>query len=364
VVNPSGSSTGPVRTAELLALAREWEPAVTDRALESWRHRGLIPHPHRVAGPGRGPGWEYPDHALPQLQALMRLRRQTKSTDLLLVGLWLEGFPITPKTVLVATTRALGSIAATVESELAAAESVGRTRREAIEAAGRTAAGLRGEHRPLPGYGRQTLAERRRALVTVFRIGLGDESVLETLDDEAAAVERTLGLDRGRRYRPEGVGPWLDGPAGEGLAALLQFGSIPRLIEVLRSATADEVEAVRMPARTLTAGLAAFCLLADAFSGQVNVTGMGAFAAAVKDPTAMVFLVAFLIAARRSPELGPGLQQVCEALERYLPMSDELRAIASLPAGERRTRLPGLANLEWPEERKIARIIEALEGDS
>lgn len=354
-----GSSSDPLRTADLLGLARQWEPNVTERALESWRYKGLLPHPHRLRGGGRAPVWAYPSHAGPQLTTLMRLRTQTRDEDELRAGLWLAGFPIDPESVINAFQRVLHTSLAALEKEIAKAEQAGLDRDTAIESLGRTTARKRGGRRLLRQRTDVHLADREAAFGTLLCLGLGDASIVKELDNRASTIERIIGLDRARTFRPAGVEPWLSGPAVDGFLGFLEFGSLPKLVESLASATVEELFAARPQAQSLLTGIEAFCRLADALLGRRNVSGMGALADLAQDPTAGAFVTMFVVAARRTPELAPGLEQVCAALDQFLPIGAQFQEWAALSVDERAASLPGLASMKWSEQRGIERALEA-----
>jgi hypothetical protein len=301
----------------------------------------------------------YPDDALRQLEALLRFRQQTKTEDLLRVGLWLEGYPIVPETLSAALRRIITSGVAALEAELSQMEATGRTRAEAIEDVGRKAARLRGRRRFLSQSRGGRLAERERAFVAVMRLGLGDESIVRELDELGPVVERVLGLDRARKFRAGGVGPWLSGPAGEGLAGVVEFASLPRLLEVMESVTVEELQTARARVWTLLQGISFVCRLADAFSGRRNVTGMGAMAEAAGDLTTRALLTAFVVKAQRSPELASGLEKVCTALDQFLTIGERFRWMASLSAEEQIVQLPGRAGLDWGQQRRLERTLDA-----
>src|SRR5262249_14762097 len=129
----------------------------------------------------------------------------------------------------------------------------------------------------IPRFGRQSLKDRAQAFEALFHIGLGPEFPPAQIDDgTAAAVERVMGIDQGRRYRPDGVEPWLTGPPSEGIMGLQQLGSLPRLIEALESATDPELEQAGIFARTVLTGISAFSQIADAFAGYRNASGFAA----------------------------------------------------------------------------------------
>ncbi len=350
--------TDRVTTADLLAALDD--PAVTARTLEFWRHEGLLPKAQRTGQRGRRPEWTYPAEARDQLGALLQLRTKTKDPDLARVGLFFEGFPIE-------TQRVRASIVAVLEASLAAMVKEVDKRRspdatgeeatwEALEQIGRVLAGKRGANAP-PRYGRQRREDRERAMALAIGLVLGDEGSTARLEQDAPHVERMIGLDRGRRPRG-GLPPWLDGPAGEGLEAFSRYGSLPALIETMRSASDDELTASRTLARIMLDGITAFTRIADSFTGTDNASGFGAIAVFRGEPMAAVWLLAFIIAAGRSSTLSEGLRAAVDSLSQHvLPLDARARELAAFAPGELQKRLPELKRLPFVEQARIKRLI-------
>ena len=350
--------TDRVTTADLLAAFDD--PAVTARTLEFWRHQGLLPKAQRTGQHGKRPEWTYPAEARDQLAALLQLRTKTKNPDILRVGLFFEGFPIE-------TVRVRASIIAVLEASLSAIRkevdkrcSSGAAPEEAtwgaLEQIGRVLAGKRGANAP-PRHGRQRREDRERAMTLAVGLVLGDEGSAARLERDAPHVERMIGLDRGRR--PRGcLPPWLDGPAGEGLEAFSRYGSLPALIETMRSASDDELTASRTLARIMLDGITAFTRIADSFTGTDNASGFGAIAAFRGEPMAAVWLLAFTIAAGRSSTLNEGLRAAVDSLSQHvLPVDARARELAGLEPAELRSRLPELERLPFVEQVKIKRLV-------
>ena len=78
-------------TEALLAAARAEGGEVTDRQLELWRYKRLMPRPVRAEGQGR---WLYPPGADRRLVRLVALRSSIRSLELIRVVLWLDGFAV------------------------------------------------------------------------------------------------------------------------------------------------------------------------------------------------------------------------------------------------------------------------------
>jgi hypothetical protein len=359
----SGSSSDRTSTGELLRLAQATEPSVTERMLELWRHQDLLPKAERTGQDGARPVWTYPGEAVGQLQALLRLRTATKDPNLLRSGLWFEGYPVPTARALASMIAVLRKVQANVDKELTKraapqGSDLEQGRSRALADVAHDLAARRG--RGLPRFGRQSLEDRARGLEALFRLGMGEEPAPAQLDDQtAAAVERVMGVDQARRYRPLGVEPWLTGPRAEGLATFQQFGSLPRLIEALESADEQEFEQARPFARTILTGVAAFSQLADAFAGYSNASGLAAFEALKDEPLISVMAIAFVISVMRFSEMAINMQDVNAALVgSILPAEAQARRLAAMPEAEREARI---SKLPWPEQRRIRRLIGTFE---
>lgn len=359
--NPS-EGTDRVSTVELLATVDD--DAVTARTLEFWRHQGLLPKAERTGQQGKRPQWTYPMQAVDQLRALLSLRAKTKDPDLLRVALWFDGYPIEIERVRLSVTAVLTNALLTLTKEVSrrASKAKGNGEWDAIEQIGSILAAKRGPNAP-PRYGRQRRADRERAMALAIGLVLGDKEAIARLEAEGEHVERLIGVDRGRRSRG-GLAAWLDGPPGDGLEAFANLGSLPALIETMRSASDDELEASRSLARIMLDGVAAFTRIADALAGADNASGFGAIAVFRGDPMAAVWLIAFTIAAGRSATISEGLHSVVDALsERVLPVDGRARELAALGPDALKDRLPELDRLPFAEQVKVKRLIAQYRDD-
>jgi hypothetical protein len=359
----NGSTDGRLSTSQLLALAQAAEPGVTERMLELWRHQDLLPKAERTGQDGTRPVWTYPAEAVDQLQALLRLRAATKDPNLLRSALWFGGYGVSMARARQSMIAVLEKLQADIEKELArraAAKGLDHEegRSQALADVARDVASRR--KTSLPRFGRQRQDARARGLEALFRLGIGEESALDQLDDDTAvAVERVMGVDQGRRYRPRGVQPWLTGHPGEGMIAFQQFGSLPRLIEALESGDDQEFEQARPFARTILTGIAAFSQIADAFAGYRNASGFAAVVTLKEEPLISVMATAFVVSAMRLPEMATNIQTVNATLvDTILPAEARARNLAAVPEDEREARI---SNLPWAEQRRIRRLIAAFE---
>jgi AcrR family transcriptional regulator/DNA-binding transcriptional MerR regulator len=166
-------------TDALLAAAREAGGEVTDRQLELWRYKGLMPRPVRAEGRGR---WLYPPGSDRRLARLVTLRASIRSLELIRVVLWLDGFAVEIGEVREALTGAMRKLAEVVEpgdgegSVEALAAALAATRGRALLAGG--------------GMGRE---ERTRAYALLIAAAFGDPEELAARRDDEPLLSRLLG---------------------------------------------------------------------------------------------------------------------------------------------------------------------------
>lgn len=360
----SGSTAARLQTADLLARAAEVDSTITERTLEFWRHQGLLPRPERSGQNGKTPLWTYAPEAGEQLRALLRLRTRTKDPNALRVALWYEGYPIETSRVRNSISAYLRGIQDACERELAKRSSEAadpETRWQAIRAVATTLAGKRGKG--FPRLGRQALSDRIDAIASTLGMVLGDELATQRLQKDARAVERLIGVDRGRRFRPNGVGPWLDGPPGEGLEGFARFGNLPRLVAVVDNATEDELEAARNLSAILLGGISAFSRIADAMVGRDNASGMAGMRIFDGHPHAPLFAVPLVLSVLTSTEMAENLSQVIRALQsNVLPLEQRVKELSALPEAERAERLKKLDQLPFSEQLPIKRLLAEFES--
>ncbi|HEX5407429.1 MAG TPA: hypothetical protein VFX16_34580, partial [Pseudonocardiaceae bacterium] len=211
-----------------------------------------------------------------------------------------------------------------------------------------------------PRFGRQFLSAREQAFTVMFGLGLGEPAAVDALDASADDIERALGLDQGRLYRPAGQGPWLTGPAAEGPAMFAEVGSLPNLIETLQSADDAEIEAARPLAYVLLTGLTTFSQIADAFAGYRNAAGIAGLTVFADNLMVRILFPAFVIAFMRSADNAASLVAVCSALSgTILPLKDQLDQLAALSADELTARLSNLDQLPPSRQNSVRRMIES-----
>jgi hypothetical protein len=356
----NGSTSNHWKTPELLAVAVETDPTTTERTLEYWRNQGLLPHAERRGQDGKRPVWDYPPETSDQLRALLRLREQTKDPNLLRAALWYDGHAIETARVRGSIGSHLRQVRDTCEKELAKNHSGPAgdpaARWEAIQAVARVLARKRSQG--FPRLNRQSLAERSAGIALTLGLLLGEGEAMRHLEADAPAVERLIGVDHGRRFRPNGVGPWLDGPAAEGLEGFSKIGSLDRLIEVVEGATDENLEAARGFAKVLLGGISAFSRIADALAGRDNASGMAGMRIFDGDPHEAVFVVPLVLSILGSTELAQNLGQVVGAIQTSVePIEQQARELVAMTEEERDERMKNLSQLPFAEQLRIKRLM-------
>lgn len=354
-----GSTSESLQTTRLLSLAQEIDPSVTERTLEFWRHQGLLPHAERNGQEGKRPIWTYPSGSADQLRALLHLRIQTKDPHVLRGALWYDGYPIDTVRVRSSIATFLGRLLDTFEKEVAKHSSRvddPKERWQAIQAVAKVLASKRG--RGFPRLNRQALAERTSGVALMLGLLLNDAEAMRHLEADGPAVERLIGIDRARRFRPAGVEPWLDGPPEEGLAVFAQMGSLTRLIAVVEGATEADLEVARDLGRTLLGGISAFSRIADAMVGRDNASGMAGMRMLDGDPHAVLVMVPLVLSVLSSTELAQNLRQLLSGFQsNVLPLEQQARELAALSEEERSERLKNLSQLPFMEQVRIKRLV-------
>ncbi len=179
--------------------------------------------------------WLYPPVSNSQLLRLLHWREKTRSLDLILIALWIEGLKID-------ITDARASLRAFVDAweremtrELDGAGDVST----AIEVLARKFAGKRGKA-ALPRIARMTMDERIRACAYALAFAFNDEDEIARRKGDAVLLERMLGFRTGR-----GGGLAAAMPLDEDTLRLAGLRPPGQLRAMLDSATDDEFEFVR-----------------------------------------------------------------------------------------------------------------------
>ncbi|MER6425782.1 hypothetical protein [Streptomyces sp. NPDC001137] len=338
-VNPAG-----IESEDLLQAAAAAGHPVSGRMLEEFRSRtqGLIPRPERGANRGRRPVWLYPPGAERQLVSLMRWREHTKDPNVLRVLLWLDGFPIATSAVRESVSASLSTMTQTLERELKA-EAARRgldpasEREAALNSIASTLAARRGPH-ALPRPVRVTASERTNAVELMLRLFAYGET-LDTTEEQAATVERVLGVSPGRRQRVDGDGPWLVGPAQD-LFDAAQVISVPRMAETLVDATDSELESARQLVAMLFRFLPLVARTIGAVFGNDNYAGMEGMGHLDDHPEFVMLLVPMVIGMIRAG-WQENLDTIATALEPFPALTAEIRRVLDMPSNEVESNLKG-----------------------
>ncbi len=362
-----GSTSDRLQTAQLVALVAETDSPVTERTLEFWRYQGLLPHPERTGQDGKRPVWTYAPETVDQLRALLHCRQQTKDPNVLRAALWYDGFPVLRACVRSSISAYLRQLQDICEKELTKRQSGPADDPEARWQAIQAVAGVLARRRSkgFPRLNRQALDERTAGIALTLGLLLGDEAAMRHLEADAPAVERLIGIDRGRRYKPGGAGPWLDGPPEEGLASFATMGSLDRLLAMVEGASDEKLEIARTLARTLLGGIAAFSKISDAFEGRDNASGMAGMRVFDDDPHAALVSVPLVLSILSSTEMAQNLGQIFTAIQsNVLPIKEQARELAAMSEGERAARLKNLPELPFVEQVRIKRLVAEFSDDA
>jgi len=226
------NDVGWVDAADLTAAAAEAGYKVSVRSLEQWRYRGLMPRGKQPAGRA---AWLYPPVSRNQLLRLLHWRAKTRSLDLIVLALWIEGFEIDVAHARVALRAFVDAWEREFTRELEGANDVSA----AIDALARKLAGKRGRA-AMPRLARMTADERIRACAYALAFAFNAEEEIERRKDDAPLLERMLGFRHGR-----GGGLSSVIPLDEDTLRLAGFRPPDELRAMLDSATDDEFEFVR-----------------------------------------------------------------------------------------------------------------------
>jgi hypothetical protein len=221
-----------IDAAGLIGLAAEGGDKISTRSLELWRYRGLLPRGEQPAGRA---AWLYPPVSKNQLLRLLYWRGKTRSLDLILIALWIEGFPIDVANARASLRTFVDAWEREITRELDGADDVS----SAIEALARKFAGKRGKA-ALPRVVRMTADERRRACAYALAFAFNAEDEIARRKDDAVLLERMLGFRTGR-----GGGLATVMPLDEDTLRLAGLRPPGQLRDMLDSAADDEFEFVR-----------------------------------------------------------------------------------------------------------------------
>jgi len=353
-----------LESADLLFSAERAGIVISDRMLETFRAQGLIPRPCRAGYRGRAPVWRYPPGTEGQLLALLGWRDRTKDPDVLRILLWLDGFAIPAAAVRDALTRQLGSVIDTINQEISRrAQDLGldpadeTAYGQAIDDLARVAAAKRGPT-PLVRRTRMRASDRSRAVALMIRIfGLG-----ETIDGtahDATLIENVLGIaPNGRRRSVSGEEPWLSGPAEEmfGAAGIV---ALPRLAEVIASATDTELDTARQTVVMLFRYLPIVIRMVDVMFGDDNYTGLAGLGQLDEQPEFVIYLIPMIISMFRAG-WHENLDAITAALRPFPELAAQAQRITEMPNAEVQANLASQPAVD--RERGERLIQAAIEG--
>lgn len=155
---------------------------------------------------------------------------------------------------------------------------------------------------------------------------------LDTTEEEAATVERVLGVSSGRRQRVDGGGPWLVGPAQD-LFDAAQFVSVPSMAETLVNATDVELESARQLVAMLFRFLPLVARMIGAVFGNDNYAGMEGVGHLDEHPEFVMLLVPMVVGMIRAG-WQENLDSIATALEPFPALVAEIRHVLDLPSNE------------------------------
>jgi hypothetical protein len=223
---------GWIDAKSLIAVASDRGYKVSARSLELWRYRGLLPRGEQPAGRA---AWVYPPESEGQLLRLLHWREKTRSLDMILTALWVEGFRIEMANARVS----LRAFVDAWERELTRALDGADDVSTAIEALARKLASKRGKA-AFPRVARMSADERVRACAYALAFAFNAEEEIARRKGDAVLLERMLGFRSGR-----GGGLATALPLDEDTLRLAGLRPPGQLRAMLDSATDDEFEFVR-----------------------------------------------------------------------------------------------------------------------
>jgi hypothetical protein len=230
-------------------------------------------------------------------------------------------------------------------------------RAKALERVAKTMAGKR--KGGFPRLGRQPLSDRTSAVLTLVGLAFGELTVDERDEKDARAVERLTGSDRGRRFRPDGVSPWNEGRAIDGLGAFARHGLVGNLLGVWRGASNDDLEQARTLARAFLDGAVLFSRMTDATFGRVNTSGMKGVTFVVDDPSVGVFMPAMVLS--MTAEIGGAerMTEVIDALSGAVnPTHDAIKDFLAQTGDERQRREASIDALPFHQRLQARRLLD------
>jgi len=362
--NPAARSAE-LESGDLMAAAARAGTGISDRMLETFRSQGLIPRPRRAGYRGRAPVWRYPPGADQQLVALLAWRKRTKDPDVLQVLLWLDGFPIPATAVRDALARQIRNVIDAIGEQITRhARDLGldpadeTARSQAIDTLAGTLAAKRGTT-PLVRRTRMRASDRARAVALLVRVfGLG-EAVDGTAHD-ATSMEQVLGIaPNGRRHSISGEVPWLSTPA-EDLFSAAGIVGLPRLAEIVATATEPELAAARQTVVALFQYLPLMIRMVGVMFGDDNYAGLVGLRQFDQQPEYVIYLVPMVLSMLRAG-WKENLEAVTIALQPFPQLAAQAQRILDIPHSQVKANLAGQPTVIRD---RVQRLIDAaIDGD-
>ncbi|MFJ1610954.1 hypothetical protein ACIOHS_47880 [Streptomyces sp. NPDC088253] len=205
----------------------------------------------------------------------------------------------------------------------------------------------------LPRLVRVTAAERASAVELLLRLFAFGETV-DTTEEEAATVEKVLGVSPGRRQGVNGSRPWLVGPAQD-LFDAAQFVSVPRMAETLNEATDADLESARQLVAMLFRFLPLVARMIGALFGNDNYAGMQGVGHLDENPEFVMLLVPMVVGMIRAG-WQENLDTIATALEPLPALAADIERVLDLPSKEVERNLEGQPE---PVRRRARLLIDA-----
>lgn len=336
----------------LIAAAAAEGFTVSPRSLELWRYRGLLPRPRRAMGT-KG-AWLYARQTEAQLLRLLRWREQTRRLDVILIGLWVDGFDIRSDDALAAMVRIVDSFSREMLGELGGAED----KSAALERLAHKLASKRGRG-GLPRVVRMPASERTRAVAFMLAHLLDLEEEIANRAGDRVLLERMFGLRSGH--------------AG-GFAAMLGTDQDPmriprlpsraKLQEMLRAASEEEVELVRRVAHVLVVWIPLLLpSLVDEY-GAKAARFQDFMSALGTDPGPDLHAFAAITILMSVHIQAPSIDELRSQLRTFTPAAVNLELLDGIAVERRGEAFTGLPQRDQDELADALRVRRASRGDA
>ncbi|HXJ82817.1 MAG TPA: hypothetical protein VMS64_29535, partial [Candidatus Methylomirabilis sp.] len=231
-------------------------------------------------------------------------------------------------------------------------------RSQAIDTLAGTLAAKRGTT-PLVRRTRMRASDRARAVALLVRVfGLG-EAVDGTAHD-ATSMEQVLGIaPNGRRHSISGEVPWLSTPA-EDLFSAAGIVGLPRLAEIVATATEPELAAARQTVVALFQYLPLMIRMVGVMFGDDNYAGLVGLRQFDQQPEYVIYLVPMVLSMLRAG-WKENLEAVTIALQPFPQFAAQAQRILDIPHSQVKANLAGQPTVIRD---RVQRLIDAaIDGD-